>query len=191
MLVSTMFDPSLVEPERIRPLSRREYDRMVELGMFEDEKIELLRGVLVTVSPQKWQHAAVVEYLVNHFARALPENYRVRPQLPFAASDWSEPEPDLAIVRHDPKLRDHPQRVALLIEVAESSLRKDRNLKRGIYAEAGVPEYWIVNLAMMTVEVCTEPRDGAYTRIETLCDGAVLRPTLLPGIEIAVASLPR
>ena len=192
MLFPSMFDPSLLEPEHIRPLSRKEYERMVDLGMFdEDEKIELLRGVLVAVSPQKWHHAAVVEFLNNELVRAIDRAYRVRPQLPFAASDWSEPEPDLAVVRHDPELREHPQQVLLLIEVAESSLRKDRYLKRDIYAEAGVPEYWLVDLTTMTVEVYAAPSDGAYAKVERLRDGDVLRPALLPGVAISVAELPR
>lgn len=191
MLSSSMFDPSLVEPERIRPLSRKEYDQMVELGMFEDERIELLRGALVTMSPQKWHHAAVVTWLNNELARALDRSYLVRPQVPFAADDWSEPEPDLAVVVNDPTLREHPQHVLLLIEVADSSLRKDRRLKRDIYAEAGVPEYWIVDLTTMVVEVYTEPSAGAYGKIEYRKDGNVLRPTQLAGIAIAVADLPR
>ena len=78
----------------------------------------------------------------------------------------------------------------MLIEVAESSLPKDRRLKRDIYAEAGVPEYWIVDVTSMTVEVYTQPQDGAYAHVEYLRDGAVLRPTQLPGIAIPVADLP-
>ena len=191
MLSAAMFDPSLVEPERIRLLSRKEYDQMVEMGMFEDERIELLRGVLVTVSPQKWHHAAVVEFLTNTIIRALDPSYRVRPQLPFAASDWSEPEPDLAVVRHDPQLREHPQQVLLLIEVAETSLRKDRILKRDIYAEAGVPEYWVVDVQKMVVEVHTQPGPDGYGQVAVLRDGDVLRPTQLPGLAIAVSELPR
>lgn len=190
-MLSSMFDPAVIAPERIRPISRREYDRMVELGMFEDEKLELLRGVLVTVSPQNWRHAIVIEWLTEKLIRGLDPTYAVRPQLPFAADDWSEPEPDIAVVQKDYTRRDHPSEVLLLIEVADSSLRKDRGLKLEIYAQARVPEYWIVDVSTMTVTVHTVPLDGQYERVEMLRDGDVLRPTRLADIALAVADIPR
>jgi Uma2 family endonuclease len=186
-----MFDPNIVSPERIRPISRREYDHMVELGMFEDEKLELLRGALVTMSPQKWPHAIVVEWLNEKLIRGLDPKYSVRPQLPFAADDWSEPEPDLAVVTKDYTRRDHPSEVLLLIEVADSSLRKDRGLKLEIYAEARVPEYWIIDVNAMTVTVHTEPSGDRYARVQTFRDGDVVRPTQLPALDIAVSEIPR
>jgi Uma2 family endonuclease len=190
-MLSSMFDQALVTPDRVRPLSRKEYDQLIELGYFEDEKIELLRGALVTMSPQKWPHASAVEWLNNALVRQLDPAYSVRPQLPFNADDWSEPEPDLAVVRADPARRAHPSEVLLLIEVAESSLRKDRVLKRMIYAEAKVPEYWIVDVKALTITVHTVPRGETYASIVTLRDGDVLRPTLLPSVALPVADLPR
>src|SRR5207249_1079206 len=138
VMLSSMFDPELVEPEHIRPISRKEYDRMVEVGILdEDERCELLRGAIVTMSPQKWHHAAMVSWLNEQLIRQLDTSYEVRPALPFAADDWSEPEPDIAVTRKDHARREHPSAVFLIIEVAESSLRKDRKIKTGIYAEAG------------------------------------------------------
>jgi Uma2 family endonuclease len=190
-MVGSPFDASLIEPERLRPLSRREYDRLVELGWFEDEPIELLRGMLVTMSPQKWPHAAAVAFFNEQLVLQLAGRYEVRPQLPFAADDWSEPEPDFAVVRKDADRREHPSEVLLLIEVAHSSLRIDRGIKRTIYAEAGVPEYWIVDMNTATVEVHTSPSNGRYAHVRTLGDGDVLRPTLLPEVSIRVADIPR
>lgn len=190
-MLAASFDPALIEPQQIRLLSRREYDRLVELGWFEGEPIELLRGMLVTMSPQKWPHAAAVEFFNEQLVLQLAGRYGVRPQLPFAADDWSEPEPDLAVVRKNPTLRDHPSEVLLLVEIAHTSLRVDRGLKRTIYAEAGVPEYWIVDLNGMTVEVHTGPERGSYTSVQTLRDGDVLRPTLLPEVQIRIAEIPR
>ncbi|HVT06342.1 MAG TPA: Uma2 family endonuclease, partial [Polyangia bacterium] len=87
----------LVTTERLRPLRRVEYDRLVELGFFdEDEKIELLDGVIVQMTPQGLAHAAAIEVLTHQLVVALATRARVRVQLPFAASDISEPEPDLA-----------------------------------------------------------------------------------------------
>jgi Uma2 family endonuclease len=191
LMLAATFDPSLIEPQQIRLLSRREYDRLVDLDWFVDEPIELLRGVLVTMSPQKWPHAAAVEFFTEQLVLQLAGRYAVRPQLPFAADDWSEPEPDLAVARKDPALREHPSELLLLVEVAHTSMRIDRGLKRMIYAEAGVPEYWIVDMNTLTVEVHTLPRDGSYTRVTTLRDGDVLRPTLLADVMIRVADIPR
>jgi Uma2 family endonuclease len=191
LMFEAPLDPVLVQPERIRPLSRREYDRLIELDWFGDERIELLRGLLVTVSPQKWLHAAAVEFLTEQLILQLAGRYSVRPQLPFAADDWSEPEPDVAVAHKDPARRAHPSELLLLIEVADTSLRVDRGVKRAIYAEAGVPEYWIVDVNTMTVEVHTQLSMGSYTRVATLCDGDVLRPSLLPEVAIRIADLPR
>ena len=190
-MLCSMFDPDVVAPERIRPISRREYDRMVELGIFEDEKLELLRGALVTMSPQKWAHAIVVEWLTEKLIRGLDPAYAVRPQLPFAADEWSEPEPDIAVVEKDYTRREHPSEVLLLVEVADSSLRKDRGLKLEIYAEARVPEYWILDVTTMTVTVHTEPAGRGYERVQVLRDGDVLRPVRVPGIALPVAEIPR
>ena len=191
MLQSMVVDLSQLDPKDVRPLSRKEYERMAELGMFEDERVELLRGTVVKMSPQGGHHATVTAWFSQRLSIALGMTVEVRPQLPFAASDWSEPEPDIAIATRDRSLRDHPSRALLLIEIADSSLRRDRGLKLGIYAEAGVPEYWIVNVTTMTVEVYTEPREGGYARVEQLRDGDVLHPTQLPGIELPVAEIPR
>jgi Uma2 family endonuclease len=183
--------PAAVEPEHIRPLSRAEYDRLVDLGWFVDERIELLRGMLVKMSPQNWLHAAAVAFFNERLVLQLAGLHEVRPQLPFAADDWSEPEPDLAVVRKDPARRAHPSELLLVVEIADSLLRADRGLKLAIYAEAGVPEYWIVDVKQLIVEVHTVPSDGRYARVQTLQDGDVLRPTLLPEVAIAVADIPR
>jgi Uma2 family endonuclease len=184
-----MLDPELVEA--IRPLSRVEYDRMVEVGILDkSDKVELLRGVIVAMSPQGEPHGDIVEWLNNRLVRSIDPSFSVRPALPFAASEWSEPEPDLVIVPAD-RPRGHPKAVLLLIEVSDSSLRKDRRTKLEIYAEAGVPEYWIVNVKNMTIEVYTEPSSSGYATMQTLRNGDVARPRFVPGVAIAVAELPR
>jgi Uma2 family endonuclease len=117
--------------------------------------------------------------------------FDVRPGLPFAADDWSEPEPDLAVCRRDPRSREHPSQVALLVQVSDSSLRRDRGIKLGIYAEAGVPEYWIVDVKACAIEVYTQPTRKGYAHVEVLREGDVLRPRQLPGVELPIANLPR
>ncbi len=175
----------------IRPLSRAEYDRMVDLGMFHDERIELLRGVLVEMSPIGWLHHEVVRWLTTKLIRQLDEPVVVSCQGPIAASDWSEPEPDIAVFLQDRGRRDHPSELLLVIEVADSSLHHDRTTKLTLYAESAIPEYWIIDLRTATVEVYTQPIGSTYAKVETFGDGAILRPLLLPTVAIAVAELPR
>jgi len=188
-MVSSTFDTSLIEPERIRPLSRREYDRLVARGVFADERIELLHGQLVTMSPQGSLHAAVTARIAQRLIRALAETYDVRSHSPFAATDDSEPEPDISVSRRSRRTRYHPSKALLLIEVAESSLRRDRVVKAEIYAENRAPEYWIVDLASKSVFVHTDPARGIYQSVVQLRRKSVLRPIRLPGIEWMVGDV--
>jgi len=188
-----MFDPNLLTPEAIRKLSRREYDKLVELGVFEDERIELLRGMLVTMSSQGSAHATITSWLAQTLSELLDRtSFDVRGHCPFAATDDSEPEPDISVSRRRTAALDHPDNALLLIEVAESSIRKDRQLKAPIYGEARVPEYWIVDISGkdLTVDVHTGPSNDGYRFVETFRDGDTLRPTKLPGLEIAVRDIP-
>ena len=154
-----------VPPDRVRRLQRAEYDRMVGFGMFRGEKIELLQGRLVTMSPQGKPHAFSVTRLNRLLVRALGDRAEVRVQAPFGASAESEPEPDIAVVLPGDYLDEHPRRALLLIEVAESSLQDDRRIKGPMYAAAGVPEYWIVDLAGGVVEVHKDNRGDGYASV--------------------------
>ena len=182
----------LVATERVRPLRRVEYDRLVEEGFFgEDEKIELLEGVIVQMTPQGIGHAAAIERLTHLLVLALAPRARVRVQLPYAASDISEPEPDLAVVPPGQPEDSHPDRALLLIEVADSSLAKDRRVKTRIYAAAGVPEYWVVDVAGRTIEVRSDPGEDAYRRIRVARAGETIRLQAFPDVEIAVSDILR
>lgn len=181
---------TMLVPQATKLMSRLEYDRLVERGMLVDEPIELLRGRLVTVMPQGTRHGNVVAWLGRELTLALGRRFMVRQQLPLAATDDSEPEPDLAVTREEPDRRSHPSTALLVIEVADSSLERDRADKAPIYAQAGVPEYWIVDVKTATVEVRTHPTPDGYLRVARLGRGDALRPTRLEGIAIPVAELP-
>ncbi len=188
-----MFDLPALAPAGIRRLSRLEYDRMVGLGMFEDERLELLYGVLCAMSPQGAAHAGITAWLQQRLVRALDDSYDVRAHSPFASSEDSEPEPDISVAHARRSEHEHPSAALLLIEVSESSLRRDREIKARLYAETGVPEYWVVDLttAELVVEVYTEPSARGYRRIETYGADRTLRPSRLPGVAIAIADIPR
>jgi Uma2 family endonuclease len=182
--------PSLPVPG-IRPLRRVEYDRLVELGMFEDEKIELLRGVLVPMSPIGPPHSSTIDRLNRLLVLSLEGRAIVRVQNPFAALDDSEPEPDFSVVALGDYDRAHPERAELVIEVAESSLSRDRGVKLHIYAENGVPEYWIVNLVDRRIEVHTDPSPQGYRTVRHAECGETLSPVRFPGVQFAVSDVLR
>src|SRR6188474_2518366 len=141
-----------IDPTLVRSLKRSEYDRMIELGLFDEERVELLQGVLVKMSPQLAPHASTVSRLTELLVLRLAGRLGVRIQLPLALSDDSEPEPDVAVVALGNYDAQHPATALLVIEIADSSLQKDR-AKAAVYAAAGIREYWIVNLSARSIEV--------------------------------------
>lgn len=182
-----MFDPSVLAPERVRAVSAAEYERLVRQGWFLDERIELLRGALVEMSPQGPPHARITAWFAQRLSKALPfERWEVHAHSPFAATADSVPEPDVSVA---PRGRRRQRGSVLLIEVSDSSLRKDQQLKSEIYAEAGVPEYWIVDVKRKAVEVLTEPTADGYRCVELRTTG-VLRPTKLRGVSFRIADIP-
>jgi Uma2 family endonuclease len=175
--------------EVIRPLRRVEYDQLVKLGAFEDERIELLEGALVAMSPIGPPHDSTVQRLTRLLVLALEGLAGVRCQSSFAASEISEPEPDLSVVPLGDYDVDHPSEAFLIIEVAESSLAKDRGKKLRLYANCGLREYWVVNLPERCIEVYTEPSPGAYARVERYERGQSIRLVTFPEIAFAVADI--
>ncbi|HEX7672128.1 MAG TPA: Uma2 family endonuclease [Polyangiaceae bacterium] len=174
----------MLAPEEIRPLSRAEYDRLVDLDFFEDERVELLRGVLVRMSPQGAAHANAPAKLMKRLILALGDRAEVRAHSPLSLGEWSEPEPDIAVVAPGDYSKCHPTTALLVVEAADSSLRKDRRIKADLYAEHEIPEYWIVNLVEGVVEVHTLPASGRYTSITT--HGADRRVSLVAFPDVGV-----
>lgn len=181
--------PADIAPESIRPLRRTEYDRLVTLGVFGQERIELLHGMLVTMSPQGSPHAAVTRLLNKLLVPALGERALVQIQAPLAVSDHSEPEPDVAVLAPsaDGYAAGHPETAFLVVEVAASSLTIDRQVKAALYAGAGVPEYWIVDVVGGQVEVYTGPEPEGYTRVTRHGRDQTLRLRAFPDVALPVA----
>ncbi len=159
-----------------RGLTRAAYEAMVDAGLLDGAPVELLEGVLVEVSPQGEQHSRPIMLLTRWLARNLPDQYFVRPQLPLAATEHSEPEPDLAVVTDTPGR--HPGTAILTIEVTVTTQRLDLEVKPLIYAAAGVREYWVIDVPRREVVVHTGPTDSAgYTsRVRRSWDEALLVP---------------
>lgn len=170
--------------ERLRPMKVSEYVALAKLGVFENERVELLRGRVVRMAPQGEEHAWVVGTLTNLLVERFGRWATVRPASPLHASEDSMPEPDFALV---PKTRapgPHPTKALLLVEVASSSLRIDRAVKAPLYAEGGSLEYWIVDVAAGELEVFRAPKAGAWTEHFTLSAADVIRPVAFPDAEL-------
>jgi Uma2 family endonuclease len=164
----------------VRPLRRDEYDQLVLAGAFEDERIELLDGALVATSPEGTEHAWIIQLLNRLLARGLPQHLALRVAAPWAAGDRSEPEPDIAVIPAGDYRRDHPGEAVLVIEVSRSSLVKDLGLKARIYAAAGVPEYWVIDVESSAVHRHTEPSPEGYRSVERHDAGATLDAAGVP-----------
>ena len=190
---------SVIDPYvTTRRWRRAEYDRLVELGIFAGERLELLDGLLAVRAPQGSSHAATVGQIGEALRSAFGAGWHARLQAPLALDDDSEPEPDVAVVAGEYRdyVTGHPATAALVVEVADSSLGLDRRLKVGLYARAGLPEYWIVNLVEGVLEVHREPRPQpetahgwVYRSVEILRPPASVTPLGAPGSLIPVADL--
>ena len=182
----TMLDVTRLGPEKLRPLRREEYDRLIELGAFEDERVELLSGMLVAMSPQGARHAHATMRLHELLLRALGDRAEVRSHSPLSLPEDSEPESDVAVVPPGDYSREHPSGAYLVVEVADSSLQKDRNIKARLYAAAGILEYWLVNLSEDLVEIYRAPAGGEYQAISRHGRQETLRLRAFSDVELRV-----
>ena len=177
--------------------TRARYDEAVRTGVIdEDDPVELLDGLLVVREPQSSRHAATNLLVREALQRAFRRGYHVRDHSPVALDAMSEPEPDLAVVAGRPRdyLRDHPARPVLVVEIARTSLARDRVRKGALYARAGLGEYWIVNLRDEVLEVYRDPvRDAParfrYRTVRILRRGTSVTPLTAPSARIRVAAL--
>lgn len=173
----------------LRRFTRDEYHRMGDAGLFEQERVELVRGVVFRVSAMRSPHSYCVRRLNDLISPQVRGRAAVFVQLPLAAGHHSEPEPDYALCPPGDYLDDHPHQAWLVVEVAESSLAFDRETKGSLYAEMGVPQYWSVNLVDGLIEVHTAPVDGGYSQVAIARRGDVLSMVALPDVQVAVSAV--
>lgn len=159
----------------------------------EDDRVELLEGVIVASPPQGPLHAAVLTDVLVTLMRAVGDRAVVRAQMPFVAGERSVPEPDVAVVpgRSADYRERHPDAALLVVEISDSSLPQDRLTKSRIYAAAGVPEYWIVNLRDRCLEVLTAPApaDRLYADTRRLERGETVALSALLEVSVRVSDL--
>ncbi|MEZ4222334.1 MAG: Uma2 family endonuclease [Polyangiaceae bacterium] len=175
-----------IERERVRPLRRREFEQLAEQGAFDNERVELVYGTLVTMPPPGPPHSGIIQKLNKLLVFGVGDRAELRCQLPWVAGDYSMPQPDFAIVPRGSYMREHPSEALLVIEVSDSSLAYDRGVKRQLYAEFGVPECWIVNVPERRIEVFTSPTDGAYRDSRSYGPGDCITLGAFSDLTIAV-----
>jgi Uma2 family endonuclease len=162
---------------------------MIAAGFFENERIELIEGVILEMSPQSIPHSAAIQRLTRLLVPPLVGRADVRVQMSFVAGDDSLPEPDLALVSPVISDESHPDTAFLIIEVANTSLAFDRGVKAALYTRAGVPEYWVVNVIDRVIERHSEPSGSAYARVASFRPGDVVALLAFPDVSLQVAAV--
>lgn len=169
-----------------------EYEQLVEKGVLdEDDRVELIRGEIVEMAPVGTRHISCVINLQALFHRLSPDIVTVSVQNPVRLPNDSEPQPDVALLKgprsrykeHRPSSED----VLLLVEVSDSTLGSDRYVKAPLYAEAGIPEVWVVNLDKGVIEVFSQPAGGRYKRTSTVGRGETLAIALPGGLAESIS----
>ena len=178
----------------LRPLRREEYYRLGELGYFDNERVELLDGVIIKMSPMSPPHGWLGALLNELLVKAIPPHLIVRCQSSFALSDVSEPEPDLAVVDRQKFLKagrpwDHPSHAQLIVELAATSLKKDLGLKARLYAKGGVADYWVVDLDKLEIIVHREPSGSSFKSVQRFDRCARVQALFVPEVSVCLEDL--
>jgi Uma2 family endonuclease len=185
-------DMSIFANEPVRLMKRVEYDKLAAQGFFGDEKVELLFGVVVEMSPIDSAHIKSTNVLRRVLERALGDRAIVNSPSAFAASDISEPEPDLMIIPSDAdSWSEHPSSACLVIEIARSSLGRDRLIKARLYGMSDVEEYWIVNHVDEVIEVYRDRDEGAWRTLTVHGRGERVAMLRFPDVEVDVSDVLR
>lgn len=171
-----------------RTFTADEFERMAEAGIFaEDERLELLDGEIVPMSPIGPPHAWCVKRLTRAFG-PLQSSVILSVQDPIRLPERSSLQPDLALLRPEATESRHPEPadILLVIEVSDTTLRTDREIKAPLYGKGGIPELWIVDIGNERIEVHREPSPAGYRLIRIYTRGQQLSPLFAPELTVAV-----
>jgi Uma2 family endonuclease len=178
----------------VRLWTVEEYHRMAEAGILSpDERVELIEGQIIPMAAKNPPHAATNLCAANILRNLLIGKALIRIQDPIFLSSTSEPEPDIAVVRIEPRFYlDHhprPEEIFLIVEVADTTLERDRKLKAPTYAKAGIADYWILDVNTRQVYVLREPGEETYQQETILDTNATISVLAFPEIEIQIDQL--
>ncbi len=180
------------QPARLR-FAVDDYYKMIELGMLKDyERAEIIDGELIRKMSIGDRHAYVVDILNRLFNKSLTDDILIRIQNPLRLTDYDEPQPDIVLAdltKYDGKRHPRPAETILVVEVSDSTLKYDRDVKMPLYAEAEIPEVWIVNLQNEIIEVHQQPSVGIYQLAKIFKQGEVVKSSVLPELSLDVDSL--
>ena len=182
-----------IEIER-RPFTIAEYHQMVEAGILtEDDRVELIEGEVVKMAPINSRHAACVNRLNKLLNRRVGKMAIVSVQNPIGISEYSEPQPDIALLRprDDFYAQAHPtpKDILLAVEVAKSSITRDRNLKLPLYARAAIPEVWLVDLSQGLIEIYARPTKGTYREYRQVKHGEMVVSLTITGLKLRASQI--
>ncbi|MBD2654436.1 Uma2 family endonuclease [Synechocystis sp. FACHB-383] len=172
--------------------TNKKYHQAIDSGIFSNESVELLRGDIVVMAPEREPHAYYNTEVADHFRNLLQSRAKIRDAKPITLPNDSEPQPDIAIVhplgqeylRHHP----YPANIFLIIEFSQATLSKDLGEKKDIYAEAGIMEYWVVDIKNAQLTVFRDLWDGQYQSKQTLTSGTI-PPLAFPDVSVPVQQL--
>ncbi|WP_404788005.1 Uma2 family endonuclease [Altericista sp. CCNU0014] len=180
-----------LEPSRLKRLTVQDYHRMSELGILDSgERTELIAGQIVLMVAKGTPHVTSLHLLANDLRDRLGNAALVRTQDPIHLDDYSEPEPDLAIVRGTvldyADRHPRPSDIHLLVEVADSTLKQDCEIKDKLYAQAGIADYWVVDLKNRQIHIFRNPTPTGYTSHLILSEPSDVSPLAFPHITLAL-----
>jgi Uma2 family endonuclease len=183
---------ALIEARRLFNVD--EYYRMADAGILtEDDRVELIEGEIIEMSPIGDRHAACVDGLTKLLVQRVRDAAIVRVQNPIRLSDLIEPQPDLGLLRprDDFYARGHPrpEDVFLIVEVAETSLNYDRDLKVPLYASAGIPEVWLVDLPCSEIWTYSQPESGADRMANRVGRGGSITSNAIPELTVEAGEI--
>jgi Uma2 family endonuclease len=181
-------------PFTFRLWTAEEYHRMAAAGIFHpEERVELIAGQIIRMSAKGTAHTAAVRRTAKILRNLLINQAEVYTQDPIQLDDFSEPEPDVAVVRIDPlDYADHhptPSEVYLIIEVADSSLKYDRETKAKAYARSGIADYWVLDVINRKLHMFREPIQEGYQSEVILSEEASISPLQFPTLEITLQEM--
>jgi Uma2 family endonuclease len=171
-----------------------EYERMGQIGIFsEDERVELVCGEVIEMPPIGERHAGSVDFLADIIRARLRRSVIIRVQSPIRLDEYSQPQPDIAILKRRDDFYRHahpkPEDVLLVIEVSDATLKYDQKVKVPLYARAGIPEVWVVNLRGGRIKAYADPAEGAYRTVTSYARGEELRSRSLAALCLPVAEV--
>ena len=170
--------------------TRALFMEMDRLGLFGDDRVELIEGDIYVMAPMGEDHALPIEHLNRLLVRALPDDFSLRCQLPLAAEDDSQPQPDFTILpAKRRKQSETPTQALLVIEIADSSLRFDLKRKSAVYARASVPEYWVLDVKKKVLVVHRSPTRGGYRSVKRLSELSAVESSAVEGLVLDLRNI--